>query len=162
MPPDSARRRAPWTCWTTAPRCPQPHRANSSSGHLMCYKNRTSLRAVDRWCMKQWCMKQVVYEAASNSGILGSGGELGLVLLADGESLGETFEGHVAAGDQPVVVLLGKHGADQADHGGAIGERGGRGTRRARRRRCAFGSGGGGVPAGCWTRSGASARWGRR
>jgi hypothetical protein len=46
-PPDTARRRAPWTCWTTLPRCPQPHRANSSSGHLMCYETRTSLRAVD-------------------------------------------------------------------------------------------------------------------
>ena len=27
-----------------APRCPQPHRANSSSGHLMCYETRTSSR----------------------------------------------------------------------------------------------------------------------
>jgi len=32
-----------------AARCPQPHRANSnSSGHLMCYENRTSSKAIDR------------------------------------------------------------------------------------------------------------------
>jgi integrase len=58
---------------------------------------------------------KVVYEAVSNSGIVGSGGDLGLVLLGRGQGLGETFHGHVAAGDQPVVVLLGKDGADQAD-----------------------------------------------
>jgi hypothetical protein len=65
---------------------------------------------------------KVVYEAASSSGTVGSGGDLGLVLLGRGQGLGEAFEGHVAAGDQPDVVLLGKDGADQADDGGAVGK----------------------------------------
>jgi len=35
---------------------------------------------------------------------------------------GEAFGGHVAAGDGPFVVLFGEHGADEADHGVAVGE----------------------------------------
>jgi hypothetical protein len=65
-------------------------------------------------------VRQVVYEAASTSGPLGSGGELRF--LAAGQRLGEAFHGDVAAADQPVVVLLGEDRADQADHGGAVGE----------------------------------------
>jgi hypothetical protein len=98
---------------------------------------------------------KVVYEASVILGLADSGGDLGLVLLGDGQGLGKAFHGHVAAGDEPVVVLLGKHGADQADDGGAVGKN-------ADDVRCAGGSRGAGVPAGCWTRSGASARWGRR
>ncbi len=68
---------------------------------------------------------KVVYEAVCISGRLGSGGELGMVLVVGGRGLGEAFHGHVAAGDQPIVVLLGKDRADQADHGGTVGERSG-------------------------------------
>ena len=32
-----------------------------------------------------------------------------------GESLGDDLEAHVAAGDGPLVVLLGKYGANQPD-----------------------------------------------
>ena len=60
---------------------------------------------------------------------------------------------HVAAGDGPLVVLLGEDGADEADDRG-------RGRGRCRRRRCGGGSRGSGARAGCWTRSGASAPWG--
>ena len=46
------------------------------------------------------------------------------VLVGDlGESaFGEDVEGEVAALLGPFVVLLGEHGADQADQGGAVGE----------------------------------------
>jgi hypothetical protein len=36
--------------------------------------------------------------------------------------LGEALGGHVAAGDGPLVVLFGEHGADESDHGVAVGE----------------------------------------
>ena len=36
--------------------------------------------------------------------------------------LGERLGAHVATGDGPLVVLLGEHGAGQADEGGAVGE----------------------------------------
>ena len=35
---------------------------------------------------------------------------------------GEAFGGHVAAGDGPLVVLFGEDGADESDHGVAVGE----------------------------------------
>ena len=38
----------PVDLWTTLPRCPQgPQEITNSSGHLMCYQTRTSLRAID-------------------------------------------------------------------------------------------------------------------
>jgi hypothetical protein len=41
----------------------------------------------------------------------------------DGEAgLGEDVEAEVAAALDPVVVLLGEHGADQPDQGGSVGE----------------------------------------
>ena len=49
--PLKSARRQPCGFVDNAPRYPQPHRAiNNRSGHIMCYENRTSLRASDtRW-----------------------------------------------------------------------------------------------------------------
>ena len=59
----------------------------------------------------------------ASSVVVGGGG---------GAGSGEQVEAEVAAGFGPFVVLLGQHGADQADQRVAVGED-------ARRRRCAAG-----------------------
>ena len=54
---------------------------------------------------------------------VGVAGHLLEVAAGDVEpGLGEAFGGHVAAGDGPLVVLFGEHGADETDHGLAVGE----------------------------------------
>ena len=39
-----------------------------------------------------------------------------------GSGFAEDVEAEVAAGFDPFVVLFGQHGADEADHGGTVGE----------------------------------------
>ena len=64
---------------------------------------------------------KMVYEAATIVGCMLSG-DLGRRLGACGERPGEAFQDHVAAGDQPVVMLLGEDRPHQTDDRGPIGE----------------------------------------
>jgi hypothetical protein len=70
----------------------------------------------------EWCLRNhhlAIYSYLSSNGINYQFCSIGNFHFA---AFGEYFGAHIAAGFGPLVVLLGEHGADEADDGVAAGE----------------------------------------